>query len=539
MKGTVLEPFLARAARQADREAMRTLVPGGASAEATYTWGEWEREARLVAGALVAGAHQPGERVAILAGNHPLWPIADLGALLAGLVSVGLYPSSAPAQLRGLLADSGATTVLVDTTEQLAKIQAVRSSLPSLATVVAWDSKAPGVLSWPDWIESGRAALGPGSPIAREVRSRTAGVTPDTTALLIYTSGSTGQPKGAIIPHRYLLASAETIRNHLGLDERDSALSFLPYCHAAERIFGLYTRIVAGLSCGLVPDYGRLFQAARHFGPTLFGGLPRIYEKALETLPRGDGASLADVLGSRLRVATNGGAALPARLASAFAGNGVEVLGGYGLTEHLCAAMHRPGDVDPETVGPPMGRTRIRIAPDGEIEIERCDLTFAGYFDHADMTDQAFTEDGRWLRTGDLGRLDQRGHLRVTGRAKELIALSNGKKVAPAAIESALTRDGRVSQAMVFGEARHYLVALLVPSEATRQLAPTRQRETLDAVVAGVNADLSRPEQLKAWALAAEFTLVADELTPTLKLRRPVIAAHYRDQLDALYRSAS
>ena len=580
--------FRAQAARFGDRIAFRDLSAGGAPADRAWTWRAWERDALRFAAALLAGGHQPGERVAVLAGNRAQWPIADLGILLAGGISVGLYPTSAPAQVRHILADAGIGLVVADTAEQQGKVLQVLPDLPNPPAVI-------GPEQWPGWLECGEQALRAGSE--RELEGRVAGQRPDDTALLIYTSGSTGEPKGACIPHRYLLASADSIRETLGLSEQDSTLSFLPFCHAAERVFGLHTRIACGMEAALVVDHTRLWEAARAYGPTVFGGLPRFFEKAYEQLCaeqqaktgvdrvrwertlelgrersrlRREGqpvpkslewewttvgaplfARLRDLFGGRIRVATSGGAALPDEVAGYLDALGLTVLGAYGLTEHLCVAFNRRECYAFDAAGPPMPGTELRIAPDGEILVRRGPLTFGGYYNRPDDTRETFTPDGKWLRTGDLGELDARGMLRVRGRKKELIALSTGKKVAPLSIEARLTEDPWIGQAMLHGEGRRFLSALLtlrrpvIETWAREQkiFAPfdqlirdPRVLARLQISIDHVNQDLSRTEQVRRWVvLPDEFSAERDELTPTMKVRRSVVEQSYRSYLDPLY----
>jgi len=592
---TAARAFLERAARHPHRVAYRTLAAGGAPADETLTWGEWADASHRVAAALVADGLRPGESVAILAGTGTLWPIADLGVLLAGGVSVGLYPTSAPAQVRQIVADCGARFVVVDGDEQLAKVLAVRAELPALHTIAGADPSEPGTIGWDAWLAHGEGAL---PRAGAEIDRRVASASPDDTAILIYTSGSTGEPKGAEISHRCLLASAESIIGALGLEEVDTTLSFLPFCHAAERMFGLYTRIVAGMEAALVPDHTRVWEAARAYGPTLFGGLPRFYEKAYEALHaehlRAEGVERAawdrtvelgversrllqarqfvpptleeewrrvgepffrrarGLFGGRVRRATSGGAVLPAEVAEYLDALGITVLGAYGLTEHLCVAMNRPDAYRFDTAGPAMPGTEMRITADGEVLVRRGDLSFSGYHGRPEATAAAWTEDG-WLLTGDLGELLDDGSLRVTGRKKELIALSTGKKVAPLPIEAALAEDPWIGQAMLYGEGRKFVSALisLRPSMLRRWRngdgggdAPDgilRHPELLTVVqraVDRVNARLSRTEQIRRFVvLGRELTAEDGDLTPTLKLRRGVVAEKYREELDALYQT--
>ncbi len=610
------ELFLERAASLAPRPALRVLKVGGAGEDRVVTWAEWAERSTVFAAALVADGRAPGAAVAIFAGNGLEWPIADLGTVLAGCVGVGLYPSSAAPQVRHILSDSDASVVVVDTAERLAIVESV---LPETdrPTVVATDAVAAGrdgVVPWSEWLARGWDALTAGA--AGELSRRRGAAGPDDIAGLIYTSGSTGAPKGAEIPHRYLLASAASVRDTLGLTESDTALSFLPFCHAAERVFGLYTRILCGMECGLVRDHTRVMEAALEYGPTLFGGLPRFYEKVYEALEaeRGrasesersrwdralelgrrrsralraasdaDGASgrnadgvsgsgdrgWTDALegewaeavapyaekvrrhfGARVRLATSGGAALPVEVAETLDALGLTVLGAYGLTEHLCAVFNRPDRYSFDTAGPPMPGTTLRIEDDGEIFIRRSALTFAGYRGRPDATREAFTADGQWLRTGDLGAVDGRGFLRITGRKKELIALSTGKKVAPVPIESALVDDPWIAQAVLHGEGRKFVSALLtlrrpVVESWARQAgldapfaALLRRPEVLARVqeaVDRVNAGLSRTEEVKRFVLLdRELSLEEDELTATFKVRRGVVIDRFRDRLDALY----
>lgn len=589
---TIPALFRERVRRHPDRTAFCTLAAGGAGRDQAWSWADWQRAAEHFAAALIAHGHQPGEPVAILAGNTPLWPVADLGVLLAGGVSVGVYPSSAPEQVRQLLADAGAVAAVADDAHQFFKVQQARAHLPALRTVVCQDAPADADGSrWDHWLAKADDAA------YAELGRRTAAA--DDVAILIYTSGSTGVPKGARITHRTALASAQSIQRTLGFTEHDTALSFLPFCHAAERVFGLYTRIWCGMEAALIPDHTRVWEVAREYAPTSFGGLPRFYEKAYEALQQerhGAGSDEAwrwqrvlelgtlrsrlrrggetlpdpleaewrrlgeplfgrvrDMFGGRVRIATSGGAALPLHVAEFLDALGLTVLGAYGLTEHLCATFNQPDRYTLNSAGPPMPGTAMRIAADGEILIRRNTLTFAGYHGRPEQTRDTFSENGEWLLTGDFGRFDEHGFLHVTGRKKELLALSTGKKVAPLPIESRLVQNPWIAQAMLHGEGRKFVSALLYPRRSTVEAwgratglnltfvqllrHPGMQRE-VQAAVDAVNALVSRTEQVRRWVLLdRELSVETGELTPTLKVRRSVVAERYAAQLDALYQS--
>lgn len=588
--------FFARAAELGDREALRQF--DGPRAGERLSWRDWADASRYFAAALVAAGHGPGEIAAIFAGNRALWPVSDIGVMSAGLVATGIYPTSASTQVRQLLADSGATVAVVDTAERLSRVLSERDALPMLRTIIVQDLEKPapaGVISWDEWLARGAAAIAAGADA--ELNGRLAAARPDDTAALIYTSGSTGEPKGACISHRYLIASAESIRDTLDLGPGDSTLSYLPFCHAGERVFGLYTRVLCGMPAVLVEDHRLIWEAARTTAPTLFGGLPHFYEKvhaalqadreaaspagrarwddvlalgrqrsalrrrgaavpvALddEWLRRGEPlfAHVRDHFGGSLRLATSGGAALPTEVAEFLDAVGVTVLGAYGMTEHLCVAFHRPGAYAFEGVGPAMPGTELRVAEDGEVMIRRGALTFSGYFGRAEESRSAFSEDGEWLLTGDLGELDARRMLRITGRKKELIALSTGKKVAPLPVEACLAEDAWIAQAMLYGEGKKFISALIAPRRASIEewarhrrdmhvdgdlLAIPEVAERIRAAVERVNATLSRTEQIRRYiVLDRELSLDEDELTPNLKIRRAVVAERFRERLDALY----
>jgi len=568
--GTLVHTFFERAAREPDRSAYRVLARGQSALGETISWGHWARSARAVARSLIASGVGEGDRILVFADNTPLWPVVDLGALMARVVSVGAYPTSAAAQLAQQLQDCGARWVFVDSPARLALLLSVRDQLPWPVHLVSHDAaldvSAAGVMRWEDFLAAGDVATrAPDSGdattgnVRAELQRRLHAITPDDDALLIYTSGSTGEPKGARIPHRYLRASAESIAGTLSLTSDDSGVAFLPFCHAAERVFGLYVRIHTGMSAVLVEAPEDVFTATRLFEPTVFGGLPRLFEKLALAASRatdhaGAQHAIAELLGRRVRLATSGGATLPEAVALQLHAAGLTVLGAYGQTEHLCVAMNRPTHFRFDAVGSPMPGTTVRIADDGELLVQRGALTFAGYFGKPEDTRDAFTDDGVWLRTGDLAVQDADGMLRLIGRRKELIALSNGKKVAPLPIEAELVSSPLIAHAMCYGEGRHFLTALLqlerdgVEAFAARHgiaaawpaLADHDDvRAALQAHVNDVNSRRSRPEQVRAFTTTTKsWTVDSGALTPTLKLRRQRLTQQYQQELDAMYAHA-
>jgi long-chain acyl-CoA synthetase len=581
---TVVAALLGRAAATPDAVALHVYDAASGGVRPALTWRAWADEARAFAAGLVEAGVRPGDVVAVLAGNRPCWPVADLGALMAGAVVAGVYPTAPAAQLRAVLADSGARLLVVDTAEQWEKARGVVADLPLTGRVVCADQAAGAPVAWDGWLEAGRAAVA--GAAGGEVDRRVAALRPEDVAALVYTSGSTGEPKGACIPHAALVASGASVRDALGLTAADTALSFLPYAHSAERVFGQATRLVCGMAAALVPDPADVWAAARAYAPTLFGGLPRYYEKAHDSLlaAERDGPAaerdgwaatwalgaersrlrragrpvpaaldgeweaargparraLAAVFGARVRLATSGGAPLPAAAAERLDAAGLTVLGAYGQTEHLCVAMHRPGAYDFKTAGPPMPGTELRVAADGELLVRRSALTFAGYIGRPDATRAAFTPDGGWLRTGDLGEVGADGRVRVTGRLREMLALSTGKKVAPVPIEARLAEHPLVAHALVVGEGRRYAAALLFLADAGAgrgaSNAATDGAADLATHVAAVNADLPPHERVRRFHVTADaLSAEAGDLTPTHKVRRAAVEARYAHIVDALY----
>ncbi len=565
--------FLERVRSQAESIAFDVYPPGAGAATSTITWRAWGDEARAVAAALLTSGVAPGDRVAVLARNRPLWPVADMAIQMIGAIGVGIYPTSAPVQVESLLRDSGARVVLVDSLAHAAVVQSTFTRTGNAGLVVCdiadadWTasmhghSASPRLAHYDAWRAEGAARLASDADLQWQLEQRTKSITIDALAALIYTSGSTGEPKGACISHRYLAASAASIASALSLTAADRTLSFLPFSHAAERVFGQSTRILLGMRSALIEDPADVFRVASVFQPTFLGGLPRLFERLYEAadVARRDGRdphdAITERIGTHCRMATSGGAALPRRVAEELNSLGLPILGAYGQTEHLCVAMNRPAQLRFDTVGTPMSGTVVRLAHDGELLVQRSALTFDGYWQQPEATRVAFTADGVWLRTGDRADVEASGALRITGRVKELIALSNGRKIAPIPIEAALAASPFIAHGVLFGEGRKYLVALLslrrdvVEAWARQeQIDATWPALAHDALLRGrlqdamdtVNSTLARTDRVQAFAVTAdEFSQESGELTPTLKLLRIAITTRFADTFDRLYTGSS
>lgn len=501
------------------------------------SWRRFEQETFEFATALLSYGLTRGGSVCILMGNVPEWPISDIGTIIAGGVGVGLYPTSSAEQIAYIINHSDAEFVLVDSRDQLQKVLSVRDQLPKVRHVIALnaDRSLDGVISYRDFIELGRVDR---RLLARLLKERAEGAKPDDVAIMVYTSGTTGPPKGACLSHRYIINSVESLRHTIPIYDTDVSFSYLPFCHVAERISGLYNRLYAGASAYFVEDLTRLGEYMLEVKPTVFASLPRFFEKIharamadMERLPKEEhprflATKVKDYFGGRIRVATSGGAPLPLEVAEFFAAAGLPILQAYGLTENVCVAFNRPYEYKFGTVGLPMPGCEVRIADDKEILV-RSEMMFSGYYKAPAETARMFSNG--WLLTGDLGDIDEDGFLKIIGRKKELIVTSTGKKVSPALLENMLKEHHTISQAMVYGEGRSYLVALITVNAATT-------RETVQSIIDGVNRRVSSTESIRRFAiLDRDFEIERDEITPTGKLKRDVITNRFREVIDELY----
>jgi long-chain acyl-CoA synthetase len=365
---------------------------------------------------------------------------------------------------------------------------------------------------------------------------------------MVYTSGTTGEPKGAMLSHEYILNSAESLRRSVPISDTDITLSYLPGCHVAERISGIYNRLYNGTTAYFVDDLSRLYEYLLEIKPTVFASLPRFFEKIHAAIVAKHGTAeidpqiVKDAFGGRIRLLTSGGAPLPAEVAQFFADAGVPILQAYGLTENICVAFNRENDFKFGTVGKPMPLCEVKIADDGEILVKSA-MMFSGYYKAPDKTAEMFTDDG-WLKTGDLGQIDDDGFLKITGRKKEIIVLSSGKNVAPALIENIVRESHLISHCFVHGDGHSYCVALITLNQAEANsngdyadLARSPEMlAAIEKIIAASNARVSSSEQIKRFAiLERDFSPEFDEVTPTMKLKRATVAKNFADTIEELY----
>lgn len=535
------------------------------------TWNDFETQVHDFACALLAKGLTKGASVAILAGNVPEWTIVDIASIAAGGVGVGIYPTSSTEQCQYIINHSDAEFIFVDSTKQLEKIIDIGEPLPKLKEIICLEKteefsfeavnsqngfsvliKEVPITNYKDFLESGRQNREDFLPKVEEIGSN---AKPEATAIMVYTSGTTGLPKGAMLSHRYVLNSVESLKTSVPIFAADVSFSYLPGCHVAERISGIYNRLYNGTAAHFVDDLSKLYAYMLEVKPTVFASLPRFFEKIYAKVVSefGKDASeqnLKDAFGGNIRLLTSGGAPLPNEIAAFFADRNLPILQAYGLTENICVAFNTIENLKFGTVGKPMPMCEIRIAEDGEILI-KSPMMFSGYYKEPEKTAEMFDENG-WLETGDLGELDHEGFLKITGRKKEIIVLSSGKNVAPALVENLVKENHLVSQCFLSGDGKSYCVALItlnqVEAEAFAKMnnikfenfenltKNERVFSSISETVARANSKISSSEQIKKFEiLDRDFSLENDEITPTLKLKRNVVAKTFEREILKLY----
>ncbi len=546
------------------------------------SYNEAARQVAALAGALRRLGLKQGDRVMLVSENRPEWLIADLGIMASGCVTVPTYTTNTTRDHQHILANSGASAVIVSG-QKLAKnlLPAVLFSSECRHVISIDDiisGQSPGAASFHHWEE-----LVSGPADVAELEQRMAKVAREDLACLIYTSGTGGAPRGVIQHHGMILHNVEgcidVIANDFGWDD-EVFLSFLPASHAYEHTGGQHFPIALGGQIYYAESLEKLAANIEEVRPTIMVVVPRLFEmlraKIMKQVEK-DGGLPAYLMGralsieskryagrkvpwdlpmdgilsltlrrkvrrkfgGRMKAMVSGGAPLNPDVGIFFQAMGLPMLQGYGQTEAgPVISCNRPSaGIRMETVGPPLKNTEVRIAEDGEIMV-RGELVMKGYWHNPDESARVL-QDG-WLATGDVGHLDEKGRIVITDRKKDLIVNDKGDNVAPQRVEGMLTLQPEILQAMIYGDRRPHLVALLVPDpeemKAIRQ-DPEALHAALGRAVDRVNAELSVIEKVRRFILADEpFSVENEMLTPSLKIRRHVIAAQYGERLDALYR---
>ncbi|MEU6060320.1 AMP-dependent synthetase/ligase [Streptomyces sp. NPDC047097] len=581
--GNLTDLIRRNAAQHPDTAVLGRKVEGGWR---DVTAVEFLAEVRAAAKGLIAAGVRPGDRVGLISRTRYEWVQLDFAIWSAGAVTVPVYETSSPEQVQWILGDSGAVAVIVESEAHAAAVESVRGELPELRHV--WRLDAAGV--------DELVAAGAEVPDAA-VDEATATAKADDIATIVYTSGTTGRPKGCVLSHRNFFAECGNVVERLKPLFRTgecSVLLFLPAAHVFGRLVEV-AAVLAPIRLGCAPDIKTLTDELASFQPTLILGVPRVFEKvyngarakaqadgkgaifdkaaataiaysrALST-PQGPSPALKlkhfvfdklvygklrAVLGGRCEAAISGGAPLGERLGHFYRGIGFTVLEGYGLTETCAATAFNPYDrTKIGTVGQPLPGSVVRIADDGEVLVHG-EHVFSGYWKNEKATAEALA-DG-WFHTGDIGTLDEDGYLAITGRKKEILVTAGGKNVAPAVIEDRIRGHALVAECMVVGDGRPFVGALVTLDEeflarwaadhgkpagataASLREDPELLAEVQRAVDDG-NAAVSKAESVRSFrVLAHQFTEEAGHITPSLKLKRNVVAKDFADEIEAIY----
>ena len=564
------------------------------------TWSEFGQIAREVGMGLVALGFAPGECASVLSNTNREWLYADFGILGAAGISNGIYPTDAPGQVEYLCADSSSVFVFVEDDEQLDKVLEVRARLRLLRKIIVFDME--GLRDFNDAQVISLDAL---RLIGREYDAAHPGDwetlvatrAPSDLAVLIYTSGTTGRPKGAMLSHANLVAAARLYAQVYAQRPDDERMCFLPLCHVAERVVGVYTALLSGTPLNFVENPETVPENVREIAPTVFGAVPRVWEKfySVVTIRMKEATwfaqrayALAIGIGYRAAACRERGEPVPVWLRGAFwlarvlvldnirraigvhrarllitgaaptspdllrwyTALGLTMIEVWGQTESGGISTSNPiGRAKPGSIGTPLPQTEVRLSRDGELLV-RSPTVFMGYLNQPEKTAETL-RDG-WLHTGDVGRMDNEGYFYITDRMKDIIITAGGKNITPSEIESQLKFSPYITDAVVIGDRRAYLTALImIDHENVETFAQDaaipfsnytslcRRPEILDLIqreVDKVNAAFARVEQVRKFRLIEQkLTAEDEELTPTMKLKRRLVNEKYRDLIEAMY----
>jgi long-chain acyl-CoA synthetase len=559
------------------------------------TWGKVDDKTDKIAAGLLSLGMKPGDAVSILGNTRLEWTLSEFGALKSGCIAIGIYQTLSGEQSAYILKDSNTKILFVENQSQLEKIKPHMDDLPDLQQFVIWDEgeKESEAISMDELMRKGEEALNANPELVKKTENQ---IQPSDVAIIIYTSGTTGPPKGACLTHKNLLAELKAIDLIKASDVGDIMMFFLPLSHVGERI-GQYMRIRRGITGAYVKDITKVLDDIKEIRPTFFGSVPRIFEKAyakirseVESSPplkqkifswaesvgrevsrkiqAGQNQPLGlrlqyaladrlvlrkirDVFGGRVRYFLSAAAPIAVEILEFFHACGMVILEGYGQTEISCfCTLCMPDAYRFGSVGKALPGVELKIADDGEIMVKG-DIVFSGYHNQPELNRKTLTDDG-WIYTGDLGKIDADGFLWVTGRKKDIIITSGGKNVTPSNIESLLANHPLIEHAMVHGDRRKYLTALIslspdnLPAWAESKgisdlshVALTRHdvvNQEIQRTVDEVNSHLANFETIKKFVIIPRpLEIETGELTPTMKVRRKVVEEKYMDRLDALY----
>ena len=561
----------------------------------TLTWAEYGREIRRAGRALLALGVEQGKGVSLIGQNSPEWLIADVGAILAGAMPAGIYTTNSADQVRYITDHCEAKVSFADTPAQVAKFVAQKDRLPKLEVVVQMTGKPSDgvngklrILGWDEFLKLGDAV--PESDLEARLELQK----PDDVCTLIYTSGTTGEPKAVMITHTNVVWTAGSLLPTLKLGPDDVTLSYLPLSHVAEQIITIHGPMAMGALTYFAESIEKLGENLAEVRPTVFMGVPRVWEK-IQSKMQAAGAKASPVrkklvawarktglaggfadqrheakpllypvakkivfekvrkaLGlDRARLCVTSAAPISRDTLEYFLALGIPLLEVYGMSECTGPATYSPPDnYRTGKCGMVLPGTELKLAEDGEICM-RGNHVFKGYLKDAESTQNALDADG-WLHSGDIGTIDKDGFIQITDRKKDLLITAGGENIAPQVLEGHLKGIPVIAQAVVIGDRRKYLTALLtldpdrVKAEAELAGSPARTvddaatcdvfRRHLEKQIDGVNGRLARVQTIKKFAIIPqEFSIDGGELTPTMKVKRKVVNEKYSREIEGLY----
>ncbi len=582
---TVSQVLDATARQHGERPAIRHKVDGEWR---TITWAEYRETARRVARAFVSLGLQPGKGVAILGFNRPEWFFTDIGAILAGGVPAGIYTTSSVEQARYIVEHCEAQILVVENPDYLELASQIRFSTPGLKAMVLMNGREASALSWEKLLARADKTS------EEELDARIEAQGPEDLCTLIYTSGTTGPPKAVMLSHDNLVWTAGVLVREFELGPGDSVISYLPLSHIAEQIITVHGPLAIGATTWFAESLEKMAENLREVRPELFFAVPRVWEKiqaaigeaaaSSGTIKRkigawarkvGLAAGYAEQMGEeppklqpiaealvfrkvrerlgldRARICAVAAAPTALSTHEFFLSLGIPILEVYGQSENTGpATISLPDRYRTGWAGRAMKGTEVDIAEDGEILLRGPHICM-GYLKNPEATAETISEDG-WLHTGDIGELDENGFLKVTDRKKEILITSGGKNISPQNIEAMLKSIPVIAQAAAIGDGRKYVAALLTidqdrwrgvaqsigsPAATIEEAATDRVfHDYVERQVAKVNERLSNVEAVKRFRLSArDFSIEGGELTPTMKLKRRVIAKNYAAEIESLY----
>lgn len=535
-----------------------------------------------------------GDMVAIFSYNRPEWAIVDLAVLKLGGIVVPIYHTLSSSAVKHIINDSGSKLVFAEDAELFATIDSIRKETPCITAVVVFDTR--GIDTQKDFLRFSDLKRDE-MPVDESVFDGLPPISADDTATIVYTSGTTGEPKGAVLSHHNIVSNALSLIRRFRVTSEDVFISFLPLCHMFERTCGYYTILFTGASLGYAENLTTVAEDIKKIRPTILLVVPRVIEKAYDTVTKKVKESspikralvlsairnlnkyanlkykkmkislglrmrcgiyntliaskFREIAGGRLRVVVSGGAPLNRQVAKVFYILGFNIVEGYGLTETspvVCSNTVEDNRLG--TVGKPLDDIEIKIGENDEILV-RGPNVMKGYFNRPEETAKAIDKEG-WFHTGDQGKLDQDGNLIITGRIKEIIVTSYGKNIAPVPIETEIVNSDYISQAMLYGDNKKYITALILPERESLEryakeknipaadYAELLKKDDIKGLIAveieKTTVNFAHYEKVKAFTLLPEsFTIENGMLTPTLKIRRSKIAERYRSEIDSMY----